>query len=236
MRKRLTFCICVAFCMAGHIMDSPEANPPKGCVLVHTYKEGPGAKDWSGNGNDGIPNAGTFWAGTNGIIGGGYFLNGLGGDLRATHNGMDKDVGTVSIWFNSNLSSVSATAFYFFDSDGARHAFLFGGAAGKKHIQMYNDGRQTDFVVAWGVGEWHHIVFLYAKTGNVQKLYFDGVEVGPFSAAGTWGANNLGVYIHIGARFTSANTFAGRLEGVQIYNHLLSSIEIKDLYQKGVAQ
>ncbi len=129
--------------------------------------------------------------------------------------GLNLNTGTVSMWVDFQNASSGGGTSYFFDSDTTRHAFIFISTL----IEMFNDGRVTDFVgPTWGAATWHHLAFLYNKTGNIQRLFFDGAEVTGGVPSGTWGSTALGANAYLGNRFSVNSGMAGTYEEMRVSN------------------
>jgi len=138
------------------------------------------------------------------------------------------NVGTVAMWFQSDIDETSTTPFYWFDTDSARHAFYHNNNGSSK-IQMYNDGRSTDFDVAWTTTAWHHVIFMYNKTGNVQRVWLDGVEGTGTTPGGTWGSTALGTNAYLALRFSLTQIYNGRLAHIHVYNRVIGDWEVNQL-------
>ncbi|PIR70527.1 MAG: hypothetical protein COU46_01155, partial [Candidatus Niyogibacteria bacterium CG10_big_fil_rev_8_21_14_0_10_42_19] len=186
------------------------------------------ALDRSGQGNDGTLTNGPTPA--PGISGQALNFDGVNDYVVSPHTGMDKDVGTLSMWIKPDVAL--ASLHYMFDSDTARHAYY--GTSDGTTITMYNDGRDRRFTISsYTAGQWYHIVFVWNKTSDTQKIYWNGVEQSVSLTQGTWGSNNIGTNIYIGTRFSATELFDGLIDEVRVYNRTLTSDEILQLYQLG---
>jgi len=88
-------------------------------------------------------------------------------------------------------------------------------------------------------GNWHHIVFTYDGTANVDglKTYVDGGNLESFQTASTGiiTTDTLGVYIG-SLQATGAWPFSGNICNVSIFNEVLTSTEVQKLYANGLPQ
>jgi len=135
------------------------------------------------------------------------------------------NVGTLVGWWQLDFAPTDSFDGYFFDSDTARHAFYFN--SGGDGFAMYNDARYTPFnSLSWTTGAWLHIAFLFNKTGNVQRLFLDGVEQTGGTPSGTWGSNALGTNVHLNARFNNTQHNNCRTAEVAIYGSVLADAHI----------
>lgn len=157
------------------------------------------------------------------------FTSSTTSEISALSNIVTLNQGTISMWMRPSFNATDATFNYFFDTDGARHAFFHSSTSGL--IQMYNDARTTNFTGNTFVsGKWYHFVFVYNKTGNVQRMFINGVESPIGTQFGTWGSTALGTNIHIGRRISTADGSTSHIQNILIYNRNLSHTEIKQLY------
>lgn len=84
------------------------------------------------------------------------------------------------------------------------------------------------------INGWHHIVLSYDSVNEEMKLYVDGVEVATSSNVTnrTYGDRSLAVCGQGSTVGSSSNGFIGRTDMMRIYNKVLSSSEILDIYNK----
>lgn len=151
-------------------------------------------------------------------------LDGSTGGLIAASAAVSLNAGTFMGWFRPQNASSSAVEGYFFDTDTARHAFYIRTISNQ--IEMYNDGRFTDFSVSFSANTWHHFAFVYNKTGNVQTAYMDGSALSvAVAGSGTWGSSSLGTNFYCGRRI-SASFFSGDVAEVATYSVNLTASEI----------
>jgi hypothetical protein len=149
---------------------------------------------------------------------------------RFSSSAINLNEGTFTMWINPDTAYDDNTQRALFDSDGARHATAKRTA---NDFWMYNDGRSTFFDISavWTQSTWQWVVFVYNKTGNVQKLYWNGDEVTSASSSGTWGSTSLGTYGYVGNNAVSKTlAFDGTIDEVVVYDRVLTAVEIKQIY------
>lgn len=219
-----------AYCVPG---DTSSCNAPVLEFFLEA-RQGTSALDSSGNANTGTINGNPLWG--VGKIGSGLILDGTGDYINSVHNGMNKDMGTVTMWVKDAFASsdTSAERFYF-DSDGTHHAFYKSTLANR--VEMYIDGRSIAYKAVWGANEWHHLAFVWNKTGNVQIVYFDGKPAEVIPGAGTWGSTALGTNIYFGAdNSPGGRAFNGTMDQMRVYDYVLTAAQIAYEYNRGLPQ
>jgi parallel beta-helix repeat protein len=105
-----------------------------------------------------------------------------------------------------------------FDTTSAKFGFYATGT--------YSAGWLQTSTRAISKGVWHNIAMTY--DGSVTKLYLDGIEVASESASGQIGTSSS--YLYIGSYSGNTYSFNGVIDDVKIYEHALSSDEIKTYY------
>lgn len=207
-------------------------------------------KDYSTYGNDGTLASATSqptWIST-GQIGGAYSFDG-GDYVEVAHSdslsftgGSPDQPFTIETWVYPNDASTfriiskgvaSSNGEYFFTFD-AGDALLFrvfdqstGGTVGLKSSSALTDLE----------GDWHHVVVTYdgGASDTGLKLYVNGSSISTTSAnTGSYTAMEPTSHnLHIGRFSTSyAN---GYIDGVKIYDKVLTEDQINNLYQAGLA-
>jgi len=82
---------------------------------------------------------------------------------------------------------------------------------------------------------WHHVVGVIDRANQILRLYVDGVENGTpldISAVGSL-ANALNFDIGVASNLTAGSFVVGKIDDVRVYNRVLTSDEIKRLYNLG---
>ena len=223
MKRQLIFAICATFCMAGHIMDSPEANPD--CVLALTFNEGQGAKDWSREQHSTQVINATF-SGTGGISGGGYAYNVYPDNRIIVSAGFNNAAVTILFWGKpSNVNNLQ----YVTDGNNKRSVIL-GFQNGNWNIFNggYPTGTAADTQMAATAGVWQHVVYTSDGESDLRG-YVNGVEIINVSA----NLNTSGMTSYwVGDEDSSGSSYVGSLDEVYIFERVMSNDEIKAMYQQ----
>lgn len=118
-------------------------------------------------------------------------------------------------------------------STGSNQKFEFGWDTGFSAITSAEFTRPS-------TGAWHHYVFEIdgSKTGSlaIPVIYVDAVSqtlTYPLSGAGVLALSNQTLYVMSRAGTTLFNS--GELDDVRIYNRLLSSSDVTNIYNSGIA-
>lgn len=197
------------------------------------------ALDSSGNSNTGTLNGGV--TPTFGKIGQGLKFDGGSGYIEKTvANFQSSDqIGTISFW--AKLTN-SAENYMIISSDTATTNYYLcaGIASGKVFVQQYStpSNNYVYGTTAVNDGQWHHVVI--TSNGSAWTFYIDGtVDAGNIlvgSNNGNWfadTANRDNVVIGALKRTSVSDYFSGSLDDVRIYNRVLSTAEVLQLYRGG---
>ena len=156
-------------------------------------------------------------------------LDGTNDAFTAGSGAVNLNVGTFVAWV---IFDTNAATRYLFDTDTVRHAFFYRPAFNDT-ITMHNNGRNREFQSLFLIDDvWTHFAFLYNKTGNVQRLFRNGVEETGETATGTWGSSSLGTNFYIGQRFSSAERHLGDIAETATFSSVLSDAEVVMLSNK----
>lgn len=154
-------------------------------------------------------------------------------------------------WFNGSNSSVrgevNLTAYMTFacwikfdtttlahiidcrDSNGTGYQPLYGGINANYGIQVYSSRGGSyiwdNSICGFTTGVWYHLA-VTIDTGGAT-LYINGVSKGKHYAS--YGYDFGSRVMTVGTRFSSTNWFEGSINDVRVYDHILSTKEIKDL-------
>lgn len=85
-------------------------------------------------------------------------------------------------------------------------------------------------------GNWHHYVGIADKAADIIVLYFDGVEetISDTADNGVWPTVNNTDPMWIGDAFDGVAPFTGSVDDVRLYNRVLTSDEVRILYEEGL--
>lgn len=121
-----------------------------------------------------------------------------------------------------------------FDTLGADQVLLYNGGAGTREswelsvnasggglIGFYNDSH-TIANSTFTTGTWYHVAFNYDRAENAAAFYLNGALVN----TRTTGGDLINQALFLGTN----DTFDGRIQDIQLYNRLLSEVEIQARY------
>ncbi len=215
--------------------------------LVAWYPFNGNANDESGNGNDGTVNGATLTSDRFGNANGAYSFNGVNNRIsdNSTQNiPTGSNARSVSCWFlingSFNLNSLGSNL------NGAGSLIEFGMFSNTNRFGIlltptnspYCVTNNNDFasIVNISQGSWHHII-LQAQ-GSLCNFYLDGNLVSSGSLAQE--INTSQGQLSIGNTIIDPSgqneAFNGIIDDICIYNRLLSSTEIQQLYQDQTGQ
>jgi hypothetical protein len=83
-------------------------------------------------------------------------------------------------------------------------------------------------------GNWHFFAMTVDRTGNQLTMYQDGVSVGNASISGLGSITSTSPFTIATREVTSF--FGGSVDNVQVYNRAITSAEVTQNYQWGLAQ
>jgi hypothetical protein len=199
----------------------------------------PSFKDYSKNNN-----LGRFYGGNNGELQN-FNLNGLSGwtngiinEYALEFDGQDEEIEasaldkkgamSVSVWFKLENESSDWQAIV---SDNWESFYLgIAPNSGELGWHTRNDSGQSHNAITQDISlnEWHHALGVVNEDADIKKFYVDGVKVGKDSISDF---GNLKGKLCIASK-CGADFFNGTIDDVRIYNRILSSSEVKSLYQR----
>ncbi len=103
---------------------------------------------------------------------------------------------------------------------------------GKFSLGIGNPDTTLTSTVAVNDGNWHHVVATRNSTSGATQIYVDGVLNTSGTAA--TGSRSAGTNVRIGSIQTgpTAGYFAGSLDQIQIYNYVLTAVDVSYLYTR----
>ena len=225
----------------AHSMDFTS-----GLVGYWKFDDGSGttAVDSSGNGNNGTLNGGPTW--TTGRINDALSFNGSSSEVDINKNVLNTAGDyTVAAWVQLNNASNWASAV---SQDGTNVSGFFlqytnpnmpnGGRFAFSLINADStQGTTTRAISPFNpsTGIWYHLAGVHDSTNNQIKLYVNGTLVDTQSVGAAWNASGETVVGR--ARFNGPVDFwPGLIDDVRVYNRILSSQDVADLYNSAPAQ
>jgi len=219
----------------------PSYVPTNG--LVGWWPFNGNANDESGNGNNGTVNGATLTSDRFENAAKAYSFDGVD-DLIQTPNNSLAGSFSISGWYKMptyNINSLGANDFIFFCNhsginDNNRNVLVgyrnFGLEYGHSTYIQDNSSNMTGY---YGLNDiptanvWHHIVFIF-ENGVSVKMYLDNNLVySNISVISNSSLPSLPFFFGVGIA-TQFNFFQGQLDDFAVWNRVLSSQEITDLY------
>lgn len=132
---------------------------------------------------------------------------------------------TVSLWIKTNITNTDPLRNIAFSSG---HTFDHDDLSINGTIVGYFDGDRSGVMVNADDGNYHHLCC--ANDSGTHKVYKDGSLIGSFTNALN---SDNGVQNSIGARYSNGsptNYYDGDVDDIRIYNRVLTSSEISNIY------
>jgi len=145
---------------------------------------------------------------------------------------------SVSAWVYPSSLTGRFTVFQIRNSGGERDGGLIeigngSGVAGSVSVNV-NAFWVTTSASVLTANAWNHIVVTIGGTGTTdRKIYVNGVDV-TASPSGTLTGQTCD-QLYIGARNGASNFYGGRIDEVGVWNRVLTSAEVTQLYNGGAA-
>lgn len=204
--------------------------------------------DSTANNNDGTAYAGVSYStGSQGIGAGNSHVTGSGAALfNGTATGYVRVPDSASLDSAAGTALSRSVAFWFKTTANQNLVVLEKGT--NTHFVIQTEGGANAGKVSWRVdttntprvfssaavndGLWHHFAATYSGAGNVMELYIDGIFQGANVQASPM-ANNSPLVI--GARDGGSYPFPGTMDDLAVWSRVLTSREVRAIYQGGVA-
>ena len=108
-------------------------------------------------------------------------------------------------------------------------------SAGKVQLFEKNGGAETSLLSSGTVNDdsWHHIVCTIAGISSAWKIYVDKIDVSASAVNGPGNSNLAVTQTTIAVSYLNAaisNYYAGSIDDLRVYNEVLSTAEITELY------
>ncbi len=204
--------------------------------------------DRSGTGNDGylISSMATSTAKVAGKLGQALNFDGADDTVLIPHSSLldldGSEPATFSFWINKESASVTAGPIYKRTSGSAGYNIdiLTTGAVSFAIGDLFGNNnriaRETSSTM--NLNEWYHVVVTYdgSITSGGINIYFDGVLQSMTNAFDNWGggSSSNGIDFSLGARESgTSRQLDGKMDEVRMYNRVLTTSEIKQLYLMG---
>jgi hypothetical protein len=203
-----------------------NANTRDGLIGWWRFDEGSGtvANDSSKAGHPGtLTNSPSYVAGVRGPYS--LLFNGNNTVVSTTSDFIGTSAITIAVWINPKSYGGGLP---FIIDNGKTRLFM---NSGDTSYRFRSDGSTTAQISAQALNTLTHLAITRDASGNAQ-YYVNGVASGSSQSSGApvAGSTNVG----IGNVIAANNGFDGTLDDVRIYNRVLTTQEIKDLYSVGI--
>ena len=244
----LTFLLFTFYFITGvHSADAAFRMPPNNLGLVGYWAmndaTGTKATDYSGNGNTGTLTNGPTWGA--GKRSGAVVLDGNNDEVTVADNDtLDFGSGdfSISFWLKTN-SSVRRTIIDKFDTGAGNVGYyvdiMADGTIRTAYQSGVSDYRVRDSAATVNSDTWQHVLITKTGATNSPDIYVNGVlsNGGVFSSGTTASSSNTKAFSIAKAKGADlASNLIGSLDEVRVYNRALSSTEVTNLYNSGVAK
>ena len=197
--------------------------------LVAYYPLNGNVNDLSGNGNNGVVNNLISTNGNAGTPNSAFYFNG-GSGYAVVPNSASLALTNISLsaWVKPDVGSGSGFIFCKHENGANSDGSWYLGVNGQLYFWAYSVLNSSGSV---SQGVWSHCVFTFDSTTGNYVFYVNGQPIGQ-------GINNFAVQsnsmpLYLGAQFNGASPdyyFQGAMDNMRIYNRVLSSSEVAQLY------
>lgn len=140
---------------------------------------------------------------------------------------------SISLWVNPTTIQANDRTILSKYYDGSTRDFeLYTNNQNLQFLSSFNNvHRLMNVNGTWSAGNWYHVV-VTIKSGE-QKMYLNNSLVDSDTITGT--INNINVPLYVGARGYGGPTqyFPGKVAGLVVYNKVLNTTEIGQIYSAG---
>ena len=197
--------------------------------LLAWYRFDGDASDSSASGRTGsFINSGTFTAGK---FGSAYNLNGSSQYVTATDASLPSgsSARTFSAWIYPTASSINSNVIMAYGSQTNEPASGISvyNSSGSTYARFCGWGDDYSVATALTLNRWTLITATF--DGTTATVYYNGVSVGT-SNRSSW-STVLGGTLYVGRNLAASGYFQGAIDDARIYNRVLSTTEITQLFQ-----
>ena len=195
------------------------------------------ANDVSGNGNHGLVFGSSLTTDRFGNPNSAYYFNGTGNYIVCPGgNSFTAQKLTISYWINiNNYSSTSeiiclgnaSSTYWGTVSSNSGTGLDYGTGCGA----ITTTAKPPTF---YNPNQWYNVVLVSDKFVQNTAVYINGQFIGNNSISPTVGCQTSNIYFGVDI-FSNPEYFTGKLDDIQIWDRLLSSSEIMDVYSEGTS-
>jgi hypothetical protein len=206
-------------------------------VLWHDFEETAGTVigDWKDNVHSvNKPTATPATKSTSSVVGDSCLVfNGTNQYTLGGITNMPNDKMSFAFWIKTTATAGTIFSFGGGGSNNVERAVKL--SAGKVQLFEKNGGAETSLLSSGTVNDdsWHHIVCTIAGISSVWKIYVDQVDVSASTVNGPGNTNLAVTQTTIAVSYVNAvlsNYYAGSIDDLRIYNDVLTTAEIAELY------
>jgi hypothetical protein len=216
--------------VSAALAQVPSYVPTNG--LVGWWPFNGNANDESGNGNNGTVNGATLTTDRFGVANKAYSFNGNNFIAVPHNNSFNMPQATWNVWVKKNSASSGNGMYIFGKRDNAQHHITFNEYLGNANGSIGWASGQASGVGGFSiVGGWHMLTIVYNQSisSNNFVYYFDGIQTGT-TTVNPFTFLNGDVRFGIEVNNSYWQGFNGFIDDALVYNRILSSCEILDLY------
>jgi hypothetical protein len=146
---------------------------------------------------------------------------------------------TISMWAQSDVTTSNCLFTLFVDnqSDRCVGCAQYSNGGSTMMLWDYGDilsgGRISVQNIPIDIVNWHHYVYVISQSGNIKKMYLDGVQ-NAGSTYGTQSCTNKSLPFYIGGSYSNGSggkiMWTGKIDDVSMYNRALTATEVSALY------
>jgi PKD repeat protein len=211
--------------------DSDDVDLSKGLVAYYPFNGN--ADDESGNGNHGVVNGTTLTIDRFGNENKAYYFDGNEDSIQLPYNTLNQinDV-SCSLWIKTKKTHVAIISGANSIKDNSYLIYI------RESISLYiKSGYTSDFSKIVNDDIWHNIICIREGSSGSVRIYIDGIlYINENLEKNELVIDQNGLIIGrdqdcVGGCFEASQDFEGKIEDIRIYSRVLTSSEIKSLYQ-----
>ena len=161
------------------------------------------------------------------------YLDGANDYINPPNLAIDKDVGTVMLWYKStHLTPLGSGYLYRYRLDANNTFFLSIETADRLLFRRVGNGTSIDvrYTGLTGLTSWLCIVITWSVAGNAQNITVNAVAGTPSAGLAGWSGGDAIIHFIGAYNSTPNNVITGNLTHVAIWDKLLTTPQIADLY------
>jgi hypothetical protein len=223
-------------------LSTAQVNLQSGLVACYTFSGN--ANDATGNGNNGMVNRALLTSDRFGNSNSAYSFNGSNSYINVNASQFKNNQYSYSVWARNiadPTDGISAVVISIGDKNTGIHQTVnvnndYINSITGWSVGGYNNGAPRTSTVQKGIIQaknvWYHVVAI--RNNSNITMYLNGQLVGSTSTNGTtpdYGSNSAFL---IGMRSDLTQPFRGDIDDILIYNRILTTAEVLEIYQNGV--